>query len=146
MSGFRLAQTPHARRVIAGLRGAVRDSLKQALHALEYSGCEAAGYRLTGPALERLCMVHLYGFWRLLLAFPEPDLAVVIDIGEHLASDRHRDIYTRLYEALGTEPADEARTKPPCCDDTELPPVTAELVDDLSDAYRVLTRRRPRQR
>lgn len=124
----------------------MRDSLKQALRALERSGCEAAGYRLTGLTLERLCMVHLYGSWRLLLAFPEPDLAVVIDIGEHLVSDHHRDIYTRLYEALGTEPSQETRTKPPCCDDTGIPPVTAELVDDLTNAYRALTRRRPRQR
>jgi hypothetical protein len=141
-----LAQTPHARRVIAGLRGAARDSLKQALLALESSGCDAAGYRLTGPVLGRLCMVHLYGSWRLLLAFAEPDVAVVIDIGEHLGSDRHRDIYARLYEAIGTAPGQEARTKPPCCDDTGLPPVTAELVDDLIDAYRALIERRPRRR
>ena len=124
----------------------MRDSLKQALRALERSGCEAAGYRLTGPTLERLCMVHLYGSWRLLLAFPEPELAVVADIGEHLAFDRHRDIYTRLYEAVGTEPSQEARTKPPCCDETGMPPVTAELVDDLTNAYRALNKRWPRQR
>jgi len=124
----------------------VRDSLKQALRALERSGCEAAGYRLTGPTLERLCMAHLYGSWRLLLAFPDPNLAVVIDVGEHLAFDRHRDIYTRLYEAVGAELNQEARTKPPCCDDTGMPPVTAELVDDLTNAYRALTKRRPRQR
>lgn len=124
----------------------MRDSLKQALRALERSGCEAAGYRLTGPTLERLCMAHLYGSWRLLLAFPDPNLAVVIDVGEHLAFDRHRDIYTRLYEAVGAELNQEARTKPPCCDDTGMPPVTAELVDDLTNAYRALTKRRPRQR
>lgn len=125
----------------------MRDSLKQALRALERSGCEAAGYRLTGPILDRLCMVHLYGSWRLLLAFSEPDLAVVIDIGEHLASDPHRDVYTLLYEALGTEPSQEVRTKPPCCDDaTGMPPVTAQLVDDLTDAYRALNKRRQRRR
>lgn len=124
----------------------MRDSLKQALRALERSGCEAAGYRLAGQTLERLCMVHLYGSWRLLLAFPEPDLAVVVDIGEHLASDRHSDIYTRLYEALGTQPSQAARTKPPCCGDTGMPPVTAELVDHLTNAYRVLNKRRSHQR
>jgi len=76
-------------------------------------------------------VVHLYGSWRLLIAFPEPDLAVVIDVGQHLAHDPHRDVYTRLYEILGMEPADE-------------PPVTAHLADDLTAAYRALTRRRRR--
>ncbi len=91
-------------------------------------------------------MVHLYGAWRLLLAFPEPDVAVVIDVGEHLAHDRHGDIYTRLYEALGIEPAEEPRTKRPCCDEVDLPPVTTQLVDHLTDAYRSLTRRPSRRR
>lgn len=124
---------------MTGLRGAVRNSLKQALLALERSGCEAAGYRLTGQTVERLCVVHLYGSWRLLLAFPEPD--VVIDVGQHLDGDPHRDVYTRLREILGVEPTDEPRTKPGCCDDHH-PPVTSELVDDLTDAYRTLTGRR----
>ncbi|MHB8295578.1 MAG: hypothetical protein ACYDH5_13330 [Acidimicrobiales bacterium] len=119
----------------------MRDSLKQALLGLQRSGCDAAGYRLTGKTVERLCMVHLYGAWRLLLAFPEPDVAVVIDVGKHLAQDRHDDIYARLYEALGIQPGEETRTKPPCCDDADLPPVTTQLVDDLTDAYRSMTRR-----
>jgi hypothetical protein len=127
---------------MAGLRGAVRESLKQALLALERSGCAAAGYRLTGQTVERLCVVHLYGSWRLLLAFPESDLAVVVDLGEHLTADPHRDVYTRLYEVLGMEPVGEPRDKPACCDDDNLPPVRSELVDDLADAYRTLTRRR----
>lgn len=87
-------------------------------------------------------MVHLYGSWRLLLAFPEPDLAVVIDIGEHLTSDRNRDIYTRLYEASGAEPSQGARTKPPCCDATSTPPLATGLVDELTNAYRALIRNR----
>ncbi len=89
-------------------------------------------------------MVHLYRSWRLLIAFPEPDLAVVIDVGEHLAHDPHRDIYTRLYEILNLHPTDEPRTKPACCDDTT-PPVTAQLADDLTTAYRALTRRHRRR-
>jgi len=88
-------------------------------------------------------VVHLYGSWRLLIAFPEPDLAVVIDVGQHLAHDPHRDVYTRLYEVLDLEPTDEPRMKPACCDDTT-PPVTAHLADDLTAAYRALTRRRRR--
>ncbi len=124
----------------------MRESLKEALLALEHSGCKAAGYRLAGTTFERLCVVHLYGAWRLLLAFPESDLAVVLDIGEHLANDATRDIYARLYEVLGMVPTDEPRTKPPCCDDTDRPPRPSDLVDDLMDAYRSLSRLRRRRR
>lgn len=92
-------------------------------------------------------MVHLYGAWRLLLAFPDSDLAVVIDVGEHLANDATRDIYARLYEVLGMAPTDEPRTKPPCCDDAGQPPRISDLVDDLIAAYLALSRRqRPRRR
>ena len=58
-----------------------------AVEALERVGCDAAGYRLSGEGVDRLCVVHLWGRWRLLLAFPEAEVAVVIDIGEHLAHD-----------------------------------------------------------
>lgn len=127
---------------MVGLRGAVRESLKQALLVLERSGCAAAGYRLAGETVERPYVVHLYSSWRLLLAFSKSDLAVVVDVGEHLAADPRRDVYIRLYEVLGMEPAGEPRDKPACCDDDNLPPVRAELVDDLADPYRILTRRR----
>lgn len=60
-----------------------------ALVALERSGCEAAGYLLS-DVVHRLCVVHLYGSWRLLLAFPEPEVAVVIDVGEHLGAPTRR--------------------------------------------------------
>jgi len=88
-------------------------------------------------------VVHLYRSWRLLIAFPEPDLAVVIDVGEHLAHDPHRDVYTRLYEILDLQPTDEPRTKPACCDNNT-PPIAEHLADDLTTAYRALTRRRRR--
>lgn len=96
--------------------------------------------------MERLFVVHIYGTWRLLLAFPESDLAVVIDVGEHLANDANRDIYARLYEVVGMTPPDEPRTKPACCDDADRPPAASDLVDYLIDAYRALSRhRRPRR-
>lgn len=132
--------------MIAGLRGAVKDSLKNTLLALERSGCEAAGYRLSGEAVHRLCVTHLYGSWRLLLAFPEPEVVVVIDVGEHLADEPGRDVYSRLYEIMGTTPTAEPRTKPPCCDDDRIPPVSAELAEDLADAYQDLIRERKRRR
>lgn len=73
------------------------------IDALRRVGCDAAGYRLAG-GLDKLCVIHLWGRWRLVLAFPEVDVAVVADIGEHLDNDRSRDVYERLYEALEVNP------------------------------------------
>jgi hypothetical protein len=115
-----------------------------AVEALERVGCDAAGYRLSGVGVERLCVVHLWGRWRLLLAFPEPEVAVIIDVGEHLAHDSGRDIYQRLYEAVGLEPPDAVRDKPACCDDAG-PPANAAEVDRLRDAFTELAKPR-RQR
>lgn len=39
----------------------------------------------------------------MLLAFPEPDVAAVVDVGEHIENDRRRDVYGRLYDALGID-------------------------------------------
>ncbi len=90
-----------------------------------------------------LCVVHLWGRWRLLLAFPEVDVAMVVDIGEHLDNDRSREVYTRLYEALGIDPPTEARNKPPCCDESG-PPIDAPQLDAVETGYRAFTRRRRR--
>lgn len=83
------------------------------------------------------------GRWRLVLGFPESDVALVVDIGEHIDNDRSRDVYTRLYEALEVEPPTEARDKPPCCDDGG-PPVDDDQLHGIEDGYRALTRRRRR--
>lgn len=112
-----------------------------AVDALERVGCDAAGYRLSGEGLDRLCSVHLWGHWRMLIAFPEPAVAVVLDIGEHLAHDPARDIYQRLYEAVGMETPDAVRDKPACCDEAG-PPADSAEVERLRDAFKELTRRR----
>lgn len=112
-----------------------------ATSALERLGCEAAGYRLAGDSLDKLCVIHLWGRWRLVLAFPEVDVALVVDIGEHLDNDRSRDVYTRVYEALDVDPPTEARDKPPCCDEVG-PPVDDAQLDAVEAGYRDLTRRR----
>jgi hypothetical protein len=39
-----------------------------------------------------------------LLAFPEPDVAAVVDVGEHIETDRRRDVYGRLYDAFPVGP------------------------------------------
>ena len=111
------------------------------LEALERVGCDAAGYRLSGDALDKLCVIHLWGRWRLVLAFPEPGVAAVVDIGEHIDHDRRRDVYARLYEALDVDPPAEPRDKPPCCDESG-PPVSEAQLDVAERGYRTLTRRR----
>lgn len=112
-----------------------------AVEALERIGCDAAGYRLSGEGVDRLCVVHLWGAWRLLLAFPEADIAVIIDVGEHLAHDPDRDIYQRLYQAVAMNPPDAARDKPPCCDDAG-PPADEAEVDRLRDAFQAMIKSR----
>jgi hypothetical protein len=122
----------------------VRESLRDSIVALERSGCDAAGYRLTGAGVEHFCVVHLRGRWRLLLGFPEPTVAVIVDVGEHRDEDPTRDVYQRLYESLGLTPSAEPREKPPCCDEVG-PPVNDQGIEEASDAYRALTRRRRRR-
>ncbi len=114
-----------------------------ATEALERVGCDAAGYRLAGDDLDKLCVVHLWGSWRVVLAFPEVDVAVVVDIGEHLDNDRSRDVYTRLYDALDVDPPTEPRDKPPCCDESG-PPTDEAQLGAVESGYRALTRRRRR--
>ncbi len=74
----------------------MRVAFANATAALEREGCDAAGYRLAGEGLDKLCAIHLWGRWRLVLAFPEVDVALVVDVGEHLDNDRSRDVYTTL--------------------------------------------------
>ena len=115
-----------------------------AAHALEREGCDAAGYRLAGDGPDKLCVIHLWGRWRLVLAFPESAGALVVDVGEHLDNDRSRDIYTRLYDALDVDPPAEPRDKPPCCDESG-PPTDDAQFDAVESGYRALTRRRRRR-
>ncbi len=122
----------------------MRDSLRAAIEALERSGCEAAGYRLTGTGVEHFCVVHLWGRWRLLLGFSDPTVAVIIDVGEHRGDDAARDVYTRLYDALDVDPPAEPRDKPPCCDESG-PPVESAQLQEIEDGYQALTRRRRRR-
>lgn len=117
--------------------------MRAAIEALERSGCESAGYRLTGAGVEHFCVVHLWGRWRLLLGFSDPTVAVIIDVGEHRDEDPARDVYHRLYEALAVDPPSQPRDKPPCCDETG-PPVDDAQLETIEDGYRALTRRRRR--
>ncbi|WP_033436705.1 hypothetical protein [Saccharothrix sp. NRRL B-16314] len=116
------------------------------LDELAHSGCLALGYRVTGPEpLPRLCVKHLRGADRVIVAFPTPRTAWILLVGPH-DDDPGRDLYETLYELAGVRPKlTEKRTKPPCCEDAAPPVADADLVDDLVARARALakSRRRP---
>jgi hypothetical protein len=88
-------------------------------------GCEAAGVRLAGEQLSGICRLDLYGAWRLLTVFEAPNRCVLLLVAEHT---RSANPYQLMYAALGVDEPDQPRTKPPCCDSGEQPPVDPDLV------------------
>ncbi|QFZ23490.1 hypothetical protein [Saccharothrix syringae] len=134
----------------AGLRGAARVAYDRFLDELSHSGCAALGYRVTGPEpLPRLCVKHLRGTDRVVVAFPSPRTAWILLVGPH-DDDPGRDLYEALYELAGVRPRlDERRTKPPCCRAASPFPATppladSDLVDDLVARARSLAKSRRR--
>ncbi|GAA3841312.1 hypothetical protein GCM10022243_04610 [Saccharothrix violaceirubra] len=129
----------------AGLRGPARQAYERFLDELSHSGCAAMGYRVTGPEpLSRLCVKHLRGADRVVVAFPSVDTAWVLLVGRH-DDDPGRNLYDALYELAGVAPRlDERRTKPPCCADGVPPLADADLVDDLVAKARALGKARRR--
>jgi hypothetical protein len=77
-------------------------------------GCAALAYRLSGDLLDHLCVVHLIGALRVMVAFESAKVAYVILFGNHDDSQPPLDVYRQLYAAAGHEPLDQAgRDKPP---------------------------------
>ena len=131
--------TTTAQRQLRDLRGRRQKAAIEALHDLLARGCEAAGYRLSGSALEHVCSRHLYADDRMLTAWPTEQSAVVVAIGRH---DRSvSGVYDLLMEHLGLETIKAERSKPPCCGEDGLPPVDQGLSASLVDALN-RTRRR----
>lgn len=130
--------TPLAKSQAAGLRGPAKAAYETFTRDLAHHGCAAMGYRLTGDLVEQLCVRHLRGAGRVIVAFPEPAIATIVLVGRHTTDDTN--VYDLLYRVLGisTVPADK-RTKPTCCDEAgDPPPVDEELVDALSRRTREL--------
>jgi hypothetical protein len=141
-----IAETPLASAQAAFLRGPARKAYEAFLDDLAHRGCGALGYRVTGPEpLPRLCVKHLRGPDRVVVAFESVELAWVLLVGPH--GDPGMDVYDRLYELARIRPPNgRTRTKPICCDTTGSAPVAAaEIVDDLVRRARALSRahRRP---
>jgi hypothetical protein len=107
-------------------------------------GCHAAGYRLAGALLDHVCCRHLYGDDRLLTAWRARDHALVLLVGPH--SGKPSDVYGQLLAALYKEVSAEERTKPPCCEPGEAPPVDETTADQIVDAIERLSRPRRQRR
>ncbi|MBP0932409.1 MULTISPECIES: hypothetical protein [Streptomyces] len=125
--------TPTAQRQIDALRKPDRASYDQFLSELRSQGCKALKYRLAGPVVEHLCVKHLRGLLRVVVGFTAKDKAVVLLVGPHKDDDPNIDVYAGLYRLAGLEaPPKENRSKPPCCgEETSLPPIDQDLVEDL---------------
>lgn len=133
--------TPIADRQIQGLRGARRKAYDAFEQALAAQGCAVLSYRLTGSEpLGRLCVKHLRGKDRVVVAFSD-DEAWVLLVGPHAQGDAATDVYSTLYDLAAVSPPLQPRTKPPCCDDTNAPLALDEaVIDDLVRRVRMLRR------
>jgi hypothetical protein len=138
---YAVFRTTLADRQVRGLRGARAAAFQRFEVELAHQGCAALGYRLTGAdPLPQLCVKHLRGRDRVVVAFTE-DEAWVLLVGPHDAEDAARDVYLALYELAGLAPPEQPRTKPPCCDDTGRSPIVDEdAIEDLIVRSRMLRR------
>jgi hypothetical protein len=121
----------------------MRAQLTSILERLSKEGCRAAAYALSGPPpWPHLCAVHFDG-WRVVVAFPADDEVTIVKIAKH---DPDTDPYRELAGELELPISTAERTKPPCCDPDGEPPVNPQLVEDVSAAFKALTRRQRRER
>src|SRR5579864_7343273 len=141
-------ETPLASAQAAGLRGPAARAYHTFLDDLARNGCAALAYRVTGPTpLDRLCVKHLRGADRVVVAFEAERRAWVLLVGAHRDDDPGRGVYDALYELAGAQsPADTRRRKPPCCDDEGVPPTLDEAAvgELVSRARELLGRDRRR--
>lgn len=125
--------TPLANKIIENLPRGARNAYDRFEADLAARGCAALGYRLSGELLDHLCVAHLAGAMRVIVAFESADIAYIVLVGDHDSRRPPLDVYQQLYALAGHEPPDQAgRNKPPCCDtQSGQPPVSATLIDDL---------------
>lgn len=135
--------TERAAQQAGRLRKKERGSYDQFLLALRANGCASLNYRLSGDdLLSKICVAHLSGPLRVVVAFPAHNIATILLIGPHDDHDPFTDVYSQLYELAGlTQPPTAERTKPPCCGDEDgKPPVPdRELLEDLVGRARQLS-------
>jgi hypothetical protein len=131
---------------LKGLKGAQKKAAQEARAELERSGCAAAHYRLSGAAVERICVMKLRDNWRMLILFPASSEVAILLVGPHERENPDLDVYRRLYALLGVSVPDDEHRKPACCDDDGQAPVDPDLVDEITDRTRDLAREERRSR
>jgi excisionase family DNA binding protein len=137
--------TPRAQQQISGLTRKQAKIFDNFLNELSANGCRALAYRLSGHTpLDHICVKHLAGTLRVVMAFETPQRAWILLVGPHDDQDPALNVYAELYRLLGVEPPPDARRdKPPCCDEIEdLPPVLGESLDEILDRVAKLRRTR----
>lgn len=97
--------TPRAQRQIAGLDRRHARAFEGFLDDLAARGCKALGYRLSGPTpVDHMCVKHLRGTLRAVVAFEGPRRAWVLLVGPHDDEDPVLNVYAELYRLLGADP------------------------------------------
>jgi hypothetical protein len=75
------------------------------LNQLAAHGCEALAYRLSGEQpIDHICVRHLSGSLRVVVAFESPRRAWILIVGQHDDQDPVLNVYAELYRLLGVEP------------------------------------------
>jgi hypothetical protein len=128
--------TPRADQQIGSLARRHAKTLDGFLNDLAARGCQALAYRLTGAApVDHICVKHLRGSLRVVVAFETPSRAWILLVGPHNDEDPVLNVYAEVYRVLGAEPQpDSGRDKPPCCDqDAGEPPILGEALTAILD-------------
>ena len=95
--------TPRAGQQIARLDRSHAKAFGEFLDDLAARGCNALGYRLSGPApVDHMCVKHLRDSLRVVVAFEEPDRAWILLVGRHDDQDPVLSVYAELYRLLGS--------------------------------------------
>jgi hypothetical protein len=137
--------TPRAEQQISGLTRKQAKAFDTFLNELADNGCRALAYRLSGQApLDHMCVKHLSGSLRVVVAFETRQRAWILLVGPHDDQDPALNVYAELYRLLGAKPPPDAgRDKPPCCDEVrDLPPVLGETLAQILDRAAKLRRTR----
>jgi hypothetical protein len=118
-------------RVAASLRKPDRRAYDAAISGLKGEGCKAAGYRLAASDGSDfpMCCRHLASAWRMHTLFVNDGSVIVISLATHDKRQNPHQILTDIFPELSAI-GRRKRTKPPCCDDPERPPVMPATVSE----------------
>jgi hypothetical protein len=128
--------TPRAEQQIGSLTRRHARTIDSFLNDLAASGCQALAYRLTGETpIDYICVKHLRGALRVVVAFETRHKAWILLVGPHDDQDPILNVYAELYRLLGLEPqSGSGRDKPPCCDESAgEPPVFGDALPAILD-------------